>query len=202
VSAVQIRAAKNIKTTKAFVSKCVYNDLKPKYYFIGAPSTGKTTAAKKCAAVFDGSYCEEYGSKYWFKFPKDHRLSMTDLENIAAGHNNAEDIACAQNKDCTFIDTNVITTFSYALYYFGKPSSLLTAALHNSLYKYNHLFLCDEDIPFDDTWDRSGPESRGKIQSISKAILEQNALNYVLLSGSLEKRIKTVANYLQKEIAQ
>jgi NadR type nicotinamide-nucleotide adenylyltransferase len=199
INATKIRENKNMQTIKNFVSKCVYDDIKPKYYFIGAPSTGKTTLSKKCADVFDGAYCQEYGRNYWFKFQKDHRLSMRDLENIAVGHNNLEDMVCAENKDCVFIDTNVITTFSYALYYFGKASSVLIDILQSSLYKYTYLFLCDEDIPFDDTWDRSGPKSRTEIQNINKTVLEKNRLNYVVLSGSLEKRIGTLTSYIQKE---
>jgi nicotinamide riboside kinase len=85
------------------------------------------------------------------------------------------------------------------LYYFTETSPPLTDILKYSLYKYKHLFLCDEDIPFDNTWDRSGPESRGKIQNINRAVLEQNRLKYVILSGSLEKRIATVKDYIQKE---
>jgi NadR type nicotinamide-nucleotide adenylyltransferase len=199
ISAAKIREVKNIRSIKNFVSKCVYDDIKPKYYFIGAPSTGKTTVAAKCADVFDGSYCQEYGRDYWFKFQKDHRLSMRDLGNIAVGHNNLEDTVCTGNRDCVFIDTNVITTFSYALYYFREASPVLTDILKSSLYKYTHLFLCDEDIPFDDTWDRSGPKSRKKIQNINKTVLEKNGLNYAILSGSLEKRIGTVKAYIQKE---
>jgi NadR type nicotinamide-nucleotide adenylyltransferase len=202
ISATKIRKTKNIFEIKQFVSEYVYNDIKPKYYFLGAPSTGKTTISKKCADVFSGSYCKEYGSEYWFKFQKNHRLSMEDLEKIAIGHNNLEDAVSTENADCVFIDTNIITTFSYALYYFGKTSSVLTNILQSSLYKYRHLFLCDEDIPFDNTWDRSGPESRGKIQNINKMVLDQNVLKYVVLSGSFEKRIGMVRDYIQKENVQ
>lgn len=199
INATRIREIKNIQLIKEFVSKSVYDDIKPKYYFIGAPSTGKTTISQKCADIFDGSYCKEYGRDYWFQFQKEHRLSMKDLENIAIGHNNLEDNISTEYKNCVFIDTNVITTFSYALYYFKEASPLLVDVLQYSLYKYGRLFLCDEDIPFDNTWDRSGPESRGKIQNINRAVLEQNRMEYVILSGSLEKRIETVKDYIQKE---
>jgi NadR type nicotinamide-nucleotide adenylyltransferase len=202
INAAKIREIKNIQMMKQFVSKCVYDDIKPKYYFIGAPSTGKTTISRRCADVFAGSYCKEYGSDYWFSFQKDHRLSIKDLENIAIGHNNLENVISTENKEAVFVDTNVITTFSYAIYYFGNASSILADILQSSLYKYRHLFLCDDDIPFDDTWDRSGPESRGKIQDINKRVLEQNRIKYIILSGSLEKRIGKVMNYIQKENMQ
>jgi NadR type nicotinamide-nucleotide adenylyltransferase len=199
ISGSDIRKTKNIISIKDFVSKCVYDDIKPKYYFIGAPSTGKTTLSQKCADIFNGSYCKEYGRDYWFKFQKEHRLSMKDLENIAIEHNNLEDAISSEDKDCVFVDTNIITTFSYALYYFGDASPKLADILKSSLYKYKYLFLCDEDIPFDNTPDRSGPESRNKIQQINISVLEQYKLKYVVLSGSLKKRIENIKGYIQRD---
>jgi nicotinamide riboside kinase len=127
---------------------------------------------------------------------------MNDLENIAVGHTNLEEKICEEDTDLVFIDTNVLTTYCYALYYFGKTSSMLTDILNNSFYKYKHIFLCNDDIPFDDTWDRSGPASRTGLQKINKMVLEQYGLDYILLSGTLEERIKTVKRYAQKEASQ
>jgi NadR type nicotinamide-nucleotide adenylyltransferase len=195
ISATIIRETKNIKLIKNFVSKCVYNTLKPKYYFIGAPSTGKTTISQICADILHGSYCFEYGREYWFKFQKDHKLSMNDLECIAIEHTKLEDKTSETDADILFIDTSVLTTYSYALYYFNNASDLLTDILIKSLYKYKHLFLCNDDIPFDDTWDRSGPRSRTVLQKINKTVLEQYGLKYVLLSGTLDERIEFVKKY-------
>jgi nicotinamide riboside kinase len=123
---------------------------------------------------------------------------MRDLENIAVEHNNLEDNVSSEDKDYVFVDTNIITTFSYALYYFGNVSPLLTNILISSLYKYKYLFLCDEDIPFDDTPDRSGPESRNKIQKINKMVLERYKLKYTILYGPLERRVENIRDYIQK----
>jgi NadR type nicotinamide-nucleotide adenylyltransferase len=202
ISANMIRESKNIAAMKKYLSKCVYDTVKPKYYFLGAPSTGKTTISRVCADVLHGSCCVEYGRNYWFKFQKDHRLSMEDLEEIAAGHTKLEEKICEEETDFTFIDTNILTTYCYALYYFKESSKLLLDMLKDSLYKYEHIFLCDEDIPFDDTWDRSGPRSRGILQEINKRALEQYGLKYILLSGTLEKRLELVKEYIGKEILQ
>jgi NadR type nicotinamide-nucleotide adenylyltransferase len=189
---------KNPQKWKSYVSKCVYDTIKPKYYFIGAPSTGKTTISKYCADLFFEAYCPEYGRDYWFKFQKDHRLSMNDLEIIAVEHNKLEEQTFCLDKNSTFIDTCVLTTFSYSLYYFGKASEMLEKVLSDSLYKYKNIFLCDENIPFDDTWDRSGPESRGIIQNINKKLLERYGIGYTLLTGSLEDRLQMVKNYISR----
>ncbi|MCL2281945.1 MAG: AAA family ATPase [Fibromonadales bacterium] len=197
ISSSKIRETKNIKLVKNFVSRCVYNELKPKYYFIGGTSTGKTTTAQTCADLLHGSYCLEYGREYWFKFQKKHRLSMNDLENIAFGHTKIEERICEEDCDLMFIDTNILTTYCYALYYFNEVSKSLTQLLNESLYKYKNLFLCDEDIPFEDTFDRSGPKSRAVLQQINKTVLEQYGLKYTLLSGTLEKRVESVKNHIK-----
>jgi nicotinamide riboside kinase len=177
----------------------VYNTIKPKYYFVGAPSTGKTTITKYCAKYFNGDYCSEFGREYWFKFQKDHRLSMCDLEIIAEEHTKLEEKTFSMNKELTFIDTCVLTTFSYALYYFSETSSKLTKIFYDSLYKYKNVFLCDEDIPFDDTWDRSGPKSRGIIQNINKELLEKHQIGFTLLNGALENRLHIVNNHIKEQ---
>jgi NadR type nicotinamide-nucleotide adenylyltransferase len=196
VSATAIR--QNPIKWKAFVSKNVYDTIKPKYYFIGAPSTGKTTISKYCADFFNGAYCHEYGRDYWFKFQENHRLSMKDLEIIAEEHSKLEEACFSLDRDYTFIDTCVLTTFAYTLYYFGKASKTLEKILDGSLYKYNNLFLCDDDIPFEDTWDRSGPKSRAIIQSINKQLLNRLGIDYTLLTGALENRLQTVKEYIDK----
>ena len=200
ISASKIREENNILKIKSFLSKNVYDTIKPKYYFIGAPSTGKTTISQACANLLNGAYCVEYGREYWFKFQENHRLSMNDLENIAIEHTKLEEKIFEENYDCAFIDTSVLTTFCYALYYFNKSSNTLTSIFENSLYKYKHVFLCNDDIPFDDTWDRSGPKSRGILQEINKEVLKQYNLKYVLLSGTLEQRIELVKKYITEEV--
>jgi NadR type nicotinamide-nucleotide adenylyltransferase len=200
ISGSELRETRNVIRMKKYISKCVFDTIKPKLYFIGAPSTGKTTISKICADKFHGSYCTEYGREYWFKYQKNHRLTINDLENIAIEHTKLEEDISQNDNEIIFIDTSVLTTFCYSLYYFNNTSELLTDIFKNSLYKYKNVFLCDDDIPFDDSWDRSGPKSRNSIQKINKKILNQYDLKYTLLSGSIEKRLETVEKYLQRNI--
>ena len=85
-----------------YLPPCVFRTLKPKVYFVGAPSTGKSTLARHCADAFGGNYCDEFGRDYWFAFQKDHRLSMEDLEAIAVGHNLRENLAFASDRPVSF----------------------------------------------------------------------------------------------------
>jgi len=62
--------------------------------------------------------------------------------------------------------------------------------------RYDLVFLCDTDIPFEDTWDRSGAISREIMQKMIIADLRMRRIPFVKLSGSLERRIHLVDMYL------
>ena len=195
ISASMIR--NNKVRIKESVSKCVFDCIKPKIYFLGGPSTGKSTISSYSADLLGGAYCREYGRDYWFQHQENHRLSMKDLETIAYEQNRLEETISNEDKELVFIDTTTITTLSYAYYYFGYASDYLESLVKANLFKYKYMFLCDEDIPFDDTWDRSGHGSREKIQKINKTMLKKYNISYTLLSGSVEERFSTVKAYLE-----
>lgn len=190
ISGTEIRM--NVLNYREFLSPIVFNSLKPNYYFLGGPSTGKSTIALKAAQIFSGSYCEEYGREYWLEHQKKHRLSMRDLEKIAYSQNELEVIRNQTLTDFTFCDTNTITTLAYSFYYFKKSSKKLLQTVEESIYKYKKVFLCNDDIPFDNTWDRSGIGSREELQEINIKLLQQYNINYSLLYGTVENRLDQI----------
>lgn len=195
ISSTMIR--NSVLSTKKYVSKCVFDCIKPKLYFLGGPSTGKSTISSYSADVLGEAYCKEYGRDYWFQHQENHRLTMNDLEIIAYEQTKLEEEVSHENKNIVFIDTTTITTLAYAYYYFGKASDKLENQVKSNLYKYKNIFLCDVDIPFDNTWDRSGPGSREELQEINKAILQTYNIAYILLSGSVEERFDMVRSYME-----
>lgn len=182
----------NIVKYRPFLSPVVFNSIKPHYYFLGGPSTGKSTIALLAAQTLDGSYCEEYGRDYWMKHQTNHRLSMSDLEKIAFAQNEMELTRSNIETDYTFCDTNTITTLAYSIYYFNKSSKKLLQIVEKNLYKYKNVFLCNDDFPFEDTWDRSGIGSREKLQEINIELLHKYNIMYSLLSGTIENRIEQI----------
>jgi len=120
ISGTEIR--NNILQYRDYLSHIVFNSIKPYYYFVGGPSTGKSTISALAAQSFGGSYCEEYGREYWMKHQKNHRLSMRDLEIIAYTQNELELVRSDTNSNFTFCDTNTLTTLAYSIYYFNKSS--------------------------------------------------------------------------------
>lgn len=86
----------------------------------------------------------------------------------------------------------------FSIDYHGKAPRLLTKlALENSQ-RYDLFFLCDTDIPYDDTWDRSGDPNRLVFQKRIIADLKKRQIPYILLSGNLEERIAKVDRILCK----
>ncbi len=197
VSSTMIR--NNVILFKSQIPAIVFRDVKPKIVFIGGPSTGKTTLAKMCSEKLTASYCPEYGREYWFEHQKNHRLEMGDLEVIAEKHIHLENEILKEDTNRIFIDTNILTTISYATYYFGKVSIRLMELFNQSLYRYNYHILCGDDIPFENSWDRSGVVSRIKIQRININILKTNKIPYCVVKGSLEERYNSVVRILLKE---
>jgi nicotinamide riboside kinase len=69
------------------------------------------------------------------------------------------------------------------------------AALKNAS-RYDLFLLLSDDIPYDDTWDRSGPQKREIFQKQTLADLLERRIPFVTLNGSLGERVKKVKNIL------
>lgn len=223
ISATQLRATPAKAQTHCSDAVCAY--LKPRFYFMGGTSTGKTTISQYAARQLGGNYCREYGREYWFAHQQDHRLSMHDLETIAVKQQQIERQACETAHDVVCVDTNTMTTCAFAFYYFGDISDRLLKLLEDDLYRYQsphcihlisqdaehgqndnawqnqHVFLCDDDIPFDDTWDRSGTASRTKLQALNKKLLAQYNIPYTVLSGSIHTRFQHIQEHIKDKVS-
>jgi nicotinamide riboside kinase len=64
--------------------------------------------------------------------------------------------------------------------------------------RYDLVFLCDVDIPYDDTWDRSGDVSRKIFQKQIIGDLLARKIPFILLSGDLETRMAKARGVLNK----
>lgn len=195
ISATMIRS--NPYQYREFLSDVVYRDLIIKVVFVGAMSTGKSTITEALAKKYHTTFASEYGRDYWSEHQVDRRISFEAFDEIAVGHIEREEKAFLEADKYCFVDTNAITTYMFALDYHGKAPDLLTRlALENSS-RYDLFFLCEDDIPYDDTWDRSGDQKRHVFHKQIIADLKQRRIPYITLEGSLEERIKKVERVLE-----
>jgi HTH-type transcriptional regulator, transcriptional repressor of NAD biosynthesis genes len=196
VSATDIR--KDPFAFRSFLHPLVYKDLVTKVVFLGAPSTGKTTIAERLAKEYETVWMPEYGREYWHQKQVGRRLSLEQLEEIAEGHLVREDELLQSANRYLFCDTNALTTFMFAVYYHGASSSRLEDLADQAVARYDVVFLCDSDIPYDDTWDRSGALNRDVFQKQIVADLIMRKVPYITLRGSVEERSQYVKEILNK----
>ncbi|KWX85364.1 cytidyltransferase [Paenibacillus riograndensis] len=183
---------------RAYVSDIVYRDLITKVVFVGAMSTGKSTITEALAQRYHTTYAGEYGRDYWTEHQVDRRIGFKAFDEIAVGHMEREEQALLQANKYLFVDTNAITTYMFALDYHGRAPERLTRIALENAQRYDLFFLCDDDIPYEDTWDRSGNQKRHIFHKQIIADLKERRIPYITLRGSLEERMCKVDEVLAK----
>ena len=183
---------------RKLLSPIVYKDLVVNVVFLGAPSTGKTTIAESLARFYKTKWMPEYGREYWEKHHIDRRLTKKQLLEIAELHIEKEDELLNDSNKYLFCDTNAITTFMFGKYYHESVLSELEQLAIKAEKRYDIYFLCDTDIPYDDTWDRSGDMNRLWFQYEIESDLKIRKIPYIKLPGSLDDRINKVTSILSQ----
>lgn len=196
VSGTMIR--ENPALYRQYISDLVYRDLIIKVVFLGAMSTGKSTITEALAKRYHTTFASEYGRDYWQENQIDRRISFTAFDEIALGHIRREEDAFLSADRYCFVDTNAITTYQFAVDYHGKAPELLTRLAWENSGRYDLFFLCEDDIPYDDTWDRSGDQKRHVFHKQIIADLKERRIPYISLSGTLEERMRKVEDVLAK----
>jgi NadR type nicotinamide-nucleotide adenylyltransferase len=174
----------------------VYRDLIANIVFLGAPATGKTTIAERMARELDTVWMPEYGREFWEAHQVERRLTPEQLVTIAEGHLEREEQLLVRANRYLFTDTNALTTYMFALAYHGAAAKQLHDLALAAASRYDLVFVCDTDIPYDDTWDRSGDANRAVFQKQILADLHMRRLPYFLLTGDLETRVVAVKRVL------
>jgi NadR type nicotinamide-nucleotide adenylyltransferase len=185
---------------RQFLDPLVYRDLITQVVFLGAPSTGKTTLAAALAQEHRTVWVPEYGREYWEKHQSNRRLSLEQLFEIGVGHRQREEAQLMSANRYLFIDTDATTTRQFSLYYHDACDERLEQLASETRLRYDLFFLCLPDIPYDDTWDRSGAVFREVFQRRIEADLITRRIPYAKVGGSLEQRMASVNEVLSKRV--
>ena len=199
ISGGQIR--ENPYAFREYLHPFVYRDLITNVVFLGAPSTGKTTIAERMAREYNTVWMPEYGREYWEKNQIERRLSLEQLVEIAEGHLEREVKLLYRANKYLFTDTIAITTFLFAQYYHQSALLRLVEFANQCNSRYDLIFLCDTDIPYDDIWDRSGDVNRKTFQRQINTDLLSRKTPFFILSGDLDARVfktKAILSKFQK----
>lgn len=195
ISATEIR--RDPYRHRAFVSPRVYRDLVKKIVFLGAPSTGKTTLAQELARRFQTLWMPEYGREYWEQHQSDRRLTVDQLLEIAVEHRRREDQLVLESNRYLLVDTDATTTLQFSYYYHGTAHHELIELAAQTRDRYDLFFLCAPDIPYDDTWDRSGDANRSEMHRRVLSDLLTRKTPFHHLTGSLDERCQQVERVIR-----
>lgn len=194
ISGTRIRA--QTYQQRHYIDDVVYRDLVIKVCLLGAPSTGKSTLAQTLASHFKTTYMPEYGAEFWSENQVNRRITLEQFEEIAPEHLRREDKLIRQADTYFFSDTCPITTYVFSKDYHGQAGPTLTRLAQAAEKRYDLFFLCDTDIPYADTWDRSGDQKRHWFQQQIIGDLAERRLPYYTLRGTLEERVAQVSDVL------
>ncbi|GAC19690.1 AAA family ATPase [Paraglaciecola arctica] len=167
-----------------------------KIVFLGGPSTGKTSLCEALAKELGTITVPEYGREYWITHQVDRRLTPEQLLHIAKIQNQWEDQAVSKANEYLFCDTSAFTTWHFALHYHQTALPELERLAKTCWQRYDLVVLCDDDIPYDDTWERSGDANRGEFQVFNRQYLKKHNIKHILVSGSLKQRKQAVLTAL------
>lgn len=171
------------------------------FVFVGAESTGKSTLAMLLARRLDAGFVPEIGRFIWEE--KQGCLTTDDYVEIARRHRDAEDAAVAiEAGPCVFVDTNALTTLLLGLC-FGQVTEPVPAALlhyaDDCRTRYLHHFVCADDIPYEEEPGvRENAAWRTHIQQLVLEDLDRRAIDYTVLTGTLEARAAKVMEVLSR----
>jgi HTH-type transcriptional regulator, transcriptional repressor of NAD biosynthesis genes len=184
------RVRQDVHANREMLDPRIYRHFVQKIVFVGAESTGKSTLTERLANKFQTNFVAEYGRDVWVQ--KNGVLELEDYVHIAVRHRELEDAAILESNRFLFVDTNAITTMFWCYAYEGNGLPELTHLARVAESRYDHVFVCNDDIPFvQDGW-RDDAVWRSRQQSLILYDLTVRGVPYTLVSGSLEERLAQV----------
>ena len=193
------------------VDPLVYKDLMhsldpvKKAVFLGAESTGKTTLTQRMAEEFQTEFVLEYGREYYQQ--KAGVMMLEDYVSIAQKHCELEDtarlkVAGLKGSGYLFVDTNALTTLFFSYYYHQNALPQLHRLADECQDRYHYLFVCADDIPFEQDGWRDNAVWRSRMQGLVLHDLDSRGLEYTVVYGALQERVEQVKAVLEGKPTQ
>ena len=188
-----------LKLIENVITTCNKNDKIIKVHFMGTTSSGKTTMCRYCAEKYNEPYSVELIRKYveekgitaselstityetFYELAEQQLLSEKKREKLSKKYFFADSGAIAMALDCNFMD---------------RPDMI--ELVDRQLKEAEVIFLCDNNIDFVDDGIRRGANSSQILHDKMLNYLNQKNIPYIILSGSIEERFKTIQQVLKK----
>ncbi|WP_426210305.1 AAA family ATPase [Massilia sp. TWP1-3-3] len=153
---------------------------------LGAESSGKSTLAHALAFQYNTLWVPEYLREFvdiHARVPDE-----SDQYGIARTQMEREDAACAKASRFLFCDTTPLMTGVYSRWYWGRVDAQL--ALLERRHDYAFTLVTALDSPWQaDGLQRESEQVRQCVHALLIENLQQRAIPYLLVSGSLHQRV-------------
>lgn len=196
-SGTAIRAA--VHDHRDLLDPRVYRHFVERVVFLGAESTGKTTLTRRMAEVYNTVSVDEYGREHYEA--RGGELTLDDYVTIARVHREREDAAMLRARRYVFVDTNAVTTMFFSHYYNRESLPELRVLAEACASRYQQVFVCDDDIPFEQDGWRDNAVWRARMAGMVLYDLAVRATPYVVVRGNLEERVAQVSAVLGGDAA-
>ena len=166
-----------------------------KIAFTGPESTGKTSLSMLVSETFDGVYIPEYSRSFLEK--SNGFYEEQDLVTIALGQCEVLQSVLISGNQLLVSDTDMTVMKVWSQFKYGRVSPMI-----EKLYKeesFDHLFLCDTDIPWEEDPLREHPESRDELFALYLEMIQAKTKNFTIVKGSLEERLNQVRQVLEEK---
>ena len=166
-----------------------------KIAFTGPESTGKTSLSMLVAETFDGVYMPEYSRSFLEK--TNGFYEEQDLVTIALGQSEALQNVLITGNHLLVSDTDMTVMKVWSQFKYGRVSPVIEHLYQEE--SFDHLFLCDTDIPWEEDPLREHPESREELFTLYLEMIQTKTKNFTIVKGSLEERLNQVRQVLEEK---
>ncbi|MFS0777811.1 multifunctional transcriptional regulator/nicotinamide-nucleotide adenylyltransferase/ribosylnicotinamide kinase NadR [Neobacillus sp. 3P2-tot-E-2] len=170
-----------------------------KIVMVGTESCGKSSLTRNLAKIYNTTYVEEYGRTLCEELGGcDGIMVKEDYQRIAYGHKMEEFKAIGKANKLVFIDTEVIVTQFYSNLYNNEHQLVLDEIA--KIQDYDLWLFLEPDVKWVDDGLRVHGEEKVRDQNNEnlKTLLNKHDVDYKILSGSYEIRLKGAMEHIDK----
>jgi len=167
-----------------------------KIAFTGPESTGKTSLSMLVAETFGGVYVPEFARSF-LEQTKGY-YEEQDLDTIALGQFNSLTNQKVAENQILISDTDMTVMKIWSQFKYGRVSQVIEQLYQEET--FDHLFLCDTNIPWEEDPLREHPESREELFALYVELIQAKTKKFTIVKGSLEERLSQVQYVLTEKM--
>jgi NadR type nicotinamide-nucleotide adenylyltransferase len=161
---------------------------------VGPESSGKTYLAAQLASYYKCYWVPEYAREYLQRLKKPYTKS--DVEKIARGQIDYEDVMAAESKRILICDTNLIVIKVWMEFKYQSCPKWVDEEIGKREYAL-HL-IASPDIPYEEDPLREHPLQREELFEKHVELLDKLKINYAVISGKYNQRLRKAVDAIEK----